>query len=153
MQLTVKQSSAIYFKRHKGSKRRVALFRKLRASAANQTCDVKQQTFGDACNRAKASIRPAVAEGSNLSMRRAMRHARGVRRTALQGEMSKRKAAQSSDQEVMRHLSRSHIFKDYETSSISLSGFHVITLFPVFIYFAFLDGVKASFVHRAHRLL
>ena len=49
MQPTAKQSSAIYFKRHKGSKRRAALFRQLRASAANQTCDVKQQTFGNAC--------------------------------------------------------------------------------------------------------
>ena len=48
MQPTVQQSSAIYFKRHKGSKHRVALFRQLRASAANQTCDVKQQTFGNA---------------------------------------------------------------------------------------------------------
>jgi hypothetical protein len=48
MQLTVQQSSAIYFKRHKGSKRRAALFRQLRASAANQTCDVEQQTFGNA---------------------------------------------------------------------------------------------------------
>jgi hypothetical protein len=48
MQLTVQQSSAIYFKRHKGSKRRAALFRQLRASATNQTCDVKQQTFGNA---------------------------------------------------------------------------------------------------------
>jgi hypothetical protein len=49
MQLTVQQSGAIYFKRHKGSKRRAALFRQLRASAADQTCDVKQQTFGNAC--------------------------------------------------------------------------------------------------------
>jgi hypothetical protein len=48
MQLTVQQSSAIYFKRHKGSKRRAALFRQLRALAGNQTCDVKQQTFGNA---------------------------------------------------------------------------------------------------------
>jgi hypothetical protein len=48
MQPTVQQSSAIYFKRHKGSKRRAALFRQLRASAANQACDVKQLTFGNA---------------------------------------------------------------------------------------------------------
>jgi hypothetical protein len=48
MQPTVQQSSAIYFKRHKGSKRRAALFRQLRVSATNQTCDVKQQTFGNA---------------------------------------------------------------------------------------------------------
>src|ERR1043166_832572 len=37
--------------------------------------------------------------------------------------------------------------------SISLSGFHVVTLFNVFIYFTFLDLVKAILVHRAHRLL
>src|SRR6266699_165733 len=43
---TVQQSSAIYFKRHKGSRCRAALFRQLRASSANQTRDVKQQTFG-----------------------------------------------------------------------------------------------------------
>jgi hypothetical protein len=48
MQPTVQQSSAIYFKRHKGSKHRAALFRQLRASATNQACDVKQQTFGNA---------------------------------------------------------------------------------------------------------
>ena len=48
MQPTVQQSSAIYFKRHKGSKRRAALFRQLRTSPANQTRDVKQQAFGNA---------------------------------------------------------------------------------------------------------
>jgi hypothetical protein len=47
MQPTAKQSSAIYFKRYKGSKCRAALFRQLRASPANQTRDVKQQTFGN----------------------------------------------------------------------------------------------------------
>jgi hypothetical protein len=48
MKSTVQQSSAIYFKRHKGFKSRAALFRQLRASPANQTHDVKQQTFGNA---------------------------------------------------------------------------------------------------------
>ena len=48
MEPTITQNSAIYFKRHKGSKRRAALFRQLRASAANQTFDVKQQAFGNA---------------------------------------------------------------------------------------------------------
>jgi hypothetical protein len=47
MKPTVQQSSAIYFKRHKGSKYRAALFRQLRASPANQTRDVKQQAFGN----------------------------------------------------------------------------------------------------------
>src|SRR6266576_7272262 len=37
--------------------------------------------------------------------------------------------------------------------SICLSGFHVITLFNVFILFTFLDSVKAILVHCAHRLL
>src|SRR5206468_9366380 len=37
--------------------------------------------------------------------------------------------------------------------SICLSGFHVITLFNVFILFTFLDRVKAILVHCAHRLL
>jgi hypothetical protein len=49
MKPTAKQGSAIYFKRHKGSKCRAALFRQLRASPANQTRDVKQQTFGNGC--------------------------------------------------------------------------------------------------------
>jgi hypothetical protein len=48
MEPIVQQSSAIYFKRHKGSKSLAALFRQLRASLANQTDDVKQQTFGNA---------------------------------------------------------------------------------------------------------
>jgi len=47
MQPIAKQSSAIYFKRHKASKCRAGLFRQLRASPANQTRDVKQQTFGN----------------------------------------------------------------------------------------------------------
>jgi len=46
MELTVTQSSAIYFKRHLGSKRRAALFRQLRASVIDQTSALKQQTFG-----------------------------------------------------------------------------------------------------------
>jgi hypothetical protein len=50
MQPTAKQSSAIYFKRHKGSKRRAALFRQLCASPANQIRDIKQQTFGNECS-------------------------------------------------------------------------------------------------------
>src|SRR5438876_8950724 len=37
-----------------------------------------------------------------------------VKRTAAQSIMSKRSASRSSDQEVMQHLSRSQIFKDYE---------------------------------------
>ncbi len=41
------QRSAIYFKRHKHSKGRAALFRQLRASPANQTPDVQQPIFGD----------------------------------------------------------------------------------------------------------
>src|SRR6266404_8954849 len=55
-------------------------------------------------------------------MRAAMRHAGGVRRTASQGKMSKRSASRSSDQEVMRHLSRSRIFKDYERAFSEATG-------------------------------
>jgi hypothetical protein len=40
------QSSAIYFKRHKRSKYRTALFQQLRASSTNQTRDVKREKFG-----------------------------------------------------------------------------------------------------------
>jgi hypothetical protein len=46
MESTVTQRSAIYFKRHKGSKGRAALFRQLRASPPNQSRDPKQQMFG-----------------------------------------------------------------------------------------------------------
>src|SRR5207245_9546222 len=55
-------------------------------------------------------------------MRAAMRRASGVRGTASQGEMSKRSAARSSDQEVMVHLSRSQIFKDYERAFSEATG-------------------------------
>src|SRR5213595_13087 len=55
-------------------------------------------------------------------MRAAMRRASGVRGTASQGEMSKRSAARSSDQEVMVHLSRSQIFKDYERAFSEAMG-------------------------------
>jgi len=48
MQPTLTQSSAIYFKRHKESKRRAVLFRQLRASSTNQTRDVKQKAVDDA---------------------------------------------------------------------------------------------------------
>jgi hypothetical protein len=48
MESTVTQRSAIYFKRHKGSKGRAALFRQLRTPPANQIRDVKRQTFGNA---------------------------------------------------------------------------------------------------------
>src|SRR6478672_7474062 len=43
-----------------------------------------------------------------------MRFAKTVKTTASQRVVSKRSASQSSDQEVMQHLSRSQIFKDYE---------------------------------------
>jgi hypothetical protein len=62
MEANVQQSSAIYFKRHKGSKSRAALFRQLRASPANQSGDVRQETFGN----------PYIAQGlqsGQLSLR------------------------------------------------------------------------------------
>src|SRR6476660_447537 len=43
-----------------------------------------------------------------------MRPARVVRHSAAPSLMSKRSASRSSDREVMRYLSRSQIFKDYE---------------------------------------
>jgi hypothetical protein len=46
MESTVTQRSALYFKRHKGSKGRAALFRQLRASPPNQSRDPKQQMLG-----------------------------------------------------------------------------------------------------------
>jgi len=48
MQLTGTQRSAIYFRRHKRSKCRAALFRQLRATLENQTRDVKQGTVDNA---------------------------------------------------------------------------------------------------------
>src|SRR5260370_24704020 len=55
-------------------------------------------------------------------MRAVMRQTSAVRRTASQGVMSKRSASWSSDQEVMRHLSRSQIFKDYERAFSEAMG-------------------------------
>src|SRR5438046_3256070 len=51
-----------------------------------------------------------------------MRHAGVVRLTASQSVMSKRSASQTSDQEVMRYLSRSQIFKDYEVAFSAAMG-------------------------------
>src|SRR5438093_11399846 len=45
-----------------------------------------------------------------------------AKRTAAQGVMSKRSASRSSDQEVMRYLSRSQIFKDYEGAFSAAMG-------------------------------
>jgi hypothetical protein len=48
MEPTITQNSALYFARHKASKRRAALFRQLRTAASKQRPDVRQQlTFGD----------------------------------------------------------------------------------------------------------
>src|SRR5213594_1458002 len=51
-----------------------------------------------------------------------MQPASVVRRTASQSVMRKRSASRSSDQEVMRHLSRSQIFKDYERAFSEAMG-------------------------------
>src|SRR5213082_3755933 len=45
-----------------------------------------------------------------------------VRRIASKGVMSQRSASRSSDQVVMRHLSRSQIFKDYERAFSEATG-------------------------------
>src|SRR5258708_20959862 len=55
-------------------------------------------------------------------MRAVKRRGRAVRRTASQGVVSKRSASRSSDQEVMQHLSRSQIFKDYEGAFSAAMG-------------------------------
>src|SRR5258705_13213363 len=55
-------------------------------------------------------------------MRPGMRHANAVTHTASKGVMSKRNAPRSSDQEVMQHLSRSQIFKDYERAFSEAMG-------------------------------
>jgi AraC-like DNA-binding protein/ligand-binding sensor protein len=51
-----------------------------------------------------------------------MRPARVVRHSAGQRLVSKRSASRSSDQEVMQHLSRSQIFKDYEGAFSAAMG-------------------------------
>src|SRR5438093_6917071 len=55
-------------------------------------------------------------------MRAVVRPASVAERTASQDVMSKRGASPSSDQEVMRHLSRSQIFKDYECAFSKAMG-------------------------------
>ena len=48
MEPTIAQSSALYFARHKVSKRRAALFRQLSTAASKQGPDVRRQlTSGD----------------------------------------------------------------------------------------------------------
>ena len=48
MEPTITQNSALYFAQHKVSKRRAALFRRLRAAARKQGPDLRQQlTFGN----------------------------------------------------------------------------------------------------------
>jgi hypothetical protein len=45
---TITENSALYFARHKASKRRAALYRQLRTAASKQHSDVRRQlTFGD----------------------------------------------------------------------------------------------------------
>src|ERR1700751_1407538 len=51
-----------------------------------------------------------------------VRPASVVRNAVSQAVTSKRGASQSSDQEVMRHLSRSQIFKDYERAFSEAMG-------------------------------
>ena len=51
-----------------------------------------------------------------------MRRARVVRHSAAQSLVSKRSASRSSDQEVIRYLSRSQIFKDYEGAFSAAMG-------------------------------
>jgi AraC-like DNA-binding protein len=55
-------------------------------------------------------------------MRAAMRHFTAVSNTASQTVTSNRSASHSSDKEIVRHLSRSHIFKDYERAFSEATG-------------------------------
>src|SRR5881409_1163473 len=55
-------------------------------------------------------------------MRAVVRPASVAKRTASQDVMSKRGPSPSSDQEVMRYLSRSQIFKDYECAFCEAMG-------------------------------
>jgi hypothetical protein len=50
MEAESRQRGAIYFKRHKASKGRAVLFRRLRASATNQIYHLKQLTLGNGCS-------------------------------------------------------------------------------------------------------
>src|SRR2546423_2873582 len=74
-------------------------------------------------HRARLSIRTTVVERVPIVvMSAAMRNFSATKRTASQGITSKRSASRSSDQEVMRHLSRSQIFKDYERAFSEAMG-------------------------------
>src|SRR6267143_1599963 len=64
----------------------------------------------------------SYSEGSHLRMRATVGPANVVRNTVSQGVMSKQSASPSSDHEVMRHLSRSQIFKDYERAFSEAMG-------------------------------
>jgi AraC-like DNA-binding protein len=55
-------------------------------------------------------------------MRAAMRNFSAVRNIASHAVTSNRSASNSSDKEVVRHLSRSHIFKDYERAFSEATG-------------------------------
>ena len=55
-------------------------------------------------------------------MRAAIRHFSAVRNTASHAVTSNRSVSNSSDKEVVRHLSRSHIFKDYERAFSKATG-------------------------------
>src|SRR5437660_5478425 len=55
-------------------------------------------------------------------MRAAVGRGSVVKNTVSQDVMSKRSASRSSDHEVMRHLSRSQIFKDYERAFSEATG-------------------------------
>src|SRR5690242_7455086 len=55
-------------------------------------------------------------------MRAPMRNSSAAKSTASQGLTKKRSASRSSDQEVIQHLSRSQIFKDYERAFSAAMG-------------------------------
>jgi len=113
MQLTLTQNGGLYLAHHKISKRRRALFRHLRTAGRKQSliCDGRLSSTPPSCGD---FIWTTVAERGRILEPAVMRRARVVRHSAAQSLMSKPRASRSSDQEVMQHLSRSQIFKDYE---------------------------------------
>jgi len=82
-----------------------------------EAADIRQGIY-----HARPSFRTTVAERVRILEPAVMRSARVVRHTAAQSLMSKRSASRSSDQEVMRYLSRSQIFKDYEGAFSAAMG-------------------------------
>src|SRR5205807_8301584 len=99
MEPAVTQSSAIYFKRYLGSKRRAALFRQLRSSPTDQTSALKQQIFGSTHVTQELRSGQRLLRGLPPGMRAAVGRANVVKNNVSRGVMSKRRGSRSSDHE------------------------------------------------------